>query len=124
MRWDLAVAPGACPRVRARAYAASTTFPRAQLVLFFSGESAITVEAPTSPYAGTAISVSGLGFAPGRAVTLSVAGTEVHRTTADASGDLNTGFFLPPLAPGRYTLVADDGAGHRTETTFTVAPRV
>ena len=123
MRWDLAVASGACPRVRARTYTGSTTFPRAQLVLFFSGESAITVESPTSPYAGTAITVSGLGFTPGRAVTLSVEGALVHTTTADPAGDVNSAFFLPPLAPGAHALVAADGAGHRTATSFSVAVR-
>lgn len=122
MRWELELAARTCPRVIGRAYAAGTTFPRAQVALLLRGDSAITIESSTR-YAGGPITLSGLGFAPSKAVTITIAGHEAHRTMSDADGAINTSFFIPELSAGTYALVAADASGHQARVSLEVTVR-
>jgi len=82
---------------------------------------------PIGSHMGGKVTVSGTGFAIGRAVDIRLGNTQVKTTTTDASGSFAIEFTVPQLDVGSYTVTANDGVNTVTAdftitTSFSIEP--
>ena len=76
---------------------------------------------PTTVAAGQPLTISGTGFAANSSVSVSGIGSLLTAATSP-SGTFQLGSSVPAgTANGAYTIVAQDGAGHSSSATLTVA---
>lgn len=74
-----------------------------------------------SATAGSILAVSGRGFGSERSIDITFRNDEVAYAKTSVSGSFeNTLFNVPEMAPGTYTVVAQDEDGEKGETTFTI----
>lgn len=65
--------------------------------------------------------VSGTGFQPGEAVTITLQGAVIGTATADATGSFSTSVTIPTGTPaGTYTIVSTGSTGDSSSTQLTV----
>lgn len=69
----------------------------------------------TNPTCGSTITLTGEGFAPNTAITLTVGGVTIGTVTSDASGNFSFPWTVPCTTIGTVTVTATDGA-----TTLTI----
>jgi len=79
------------------------------------------ITSPTSPgHAGMELTIHGVGFAAGAVVTITYSeGDQVIAEitdTADADGNIQTSFTVPPSAAGSHVITATDGTTTATAT--------
>ena len=80
-----------------------------------------TATSAASPgYVGMQMTMTGTGFLPNAAVTVTYATTPVvvATTTSDANGNFSATFTIPPSDPGTHTITATDGINSLTETFY------
>ena len=63
----------------------------------------------TSGNVGTNVSVSGVGFASSKSVTVKYDATQVSSSTTDANGTFTAAFNAPPSAGGNHVVTVTDG---------------
>lgn len=80
----------------------------------------ITLNATSGPI-GTAISITGTGFAPTTAVTIKFGDTTVANPTSNSNGGFSTSFTVPSSLSGPKTVTATQGSNIATKP-FTVTP--
>ena len=74
-----------------------------------------------SATAGSILAVSGRGFGSESSIDITFRNDEVAYAKTSVSGSFeNTLFNVPEMAPGTYTVVAQDEDGEKGETTFTI----
>lgn len=90
----------------------------------FTMSSSVTLGIATSAaspgYVGMQMTMTGTGFLPNTAVSITFATTPVvvATTTSDANGDFLATFTIPPSEPGTHTITATDGTNSLTETFY------
>jgi len=92
----------------------------AQANFAISTSASISPQTTTSSpgHVGTALTVSGVGFITGTAVTVSYDGTQVATATVDANGSFSAKFNAPASIGGQHTVIASVGATTETFTFF------
>ena len=78
---------------------------------------------PTSGYAGTEVTVNGIGFAANKMVTIKFANVQVRTTATDATGKFSDKFVVPRHSGGSYNVSATDGVNTVTST-FTITASI
>jgi hypothetical protein len=69
---------------------------------------------------GTVVSVAGTGFGVNAQVSISFGQSAVATATADGAGTINTGFTVPSVSQGTYTVTATDALGTSATAQFIV----
>lgn len=77
------------------------------------------VTSTASPgYIGTAVTVSGTGYVPATAVTVTYGGTQVATTTVDTNGNFSATFNVPVSTGGTHDIIANIGTTSKTYTFY------
>ena len=120
---DTGLAPSTryCIKIRARDDVATSTYSPAATAITLAAPAATIVLNPTGGPTGTAVIVTGHGFAANNLVVTSFAGAQVSSDMADLGGNLVSTFFVPVTAGhGPQVVEADDGHGDTAFATFTL----
>ncbi|MFC1864792.1 IPT/TIG domain-containing protein, partial [Chloroflexota bacterium] len=78
---------------------------------------------PITGYAGTEVTVSGVGFAASKMVTIKFADIQARTTATDTGGKFSDKFIVPQYSSGNYNVVVTDGANTVT-IAFTIPTSV
>jgi hypothetical protein len=112
------------PQVEAGTYTVEADDGDNSATASFTMSSSVTLGTSTSAaspgYVGMQMTMTGTGFLPNAAVSITYATTPVvvATTTSDANGDFSATFTIPSSEPGTHTITATDGINSLTETFY------
>ena len=97
-----------------------TTEPQSSVELFHLLPRIALVD-PVAGMVGTAVTVQGENFEPGRTIAIRYNDKEVAAARTEGDGSFQAAFTVPPSASGKQLLTTDPPS---TEQTFTIIPRM